>query len=57
MDLEIPSVLLVISLSTDWLSLWLMSAFLAHKSVPMTPVSRLGHSYAQSSGLVPGWKI
>ena len=40
MALEIPSVLLAISLSTDWLSLWLMSAFLAHKSIPMTSVSR-----------------
>lgn len=40
MALEDASVPPIISISEDWLSLWLMSAFLSCKSVPVALVCR-----------------
>lgn len=51
LETSMPS---IITLSKDWLSLWLMSTLLAYKSVPMTLYADFGHPYNSprvSSGL------
>lgn len=44
MALEISFLPFISRLSENWLSLWLMSVFLAGKAIPMTPVFRFWSS-------------